>query len=112
MQLTEDIRLVDGIRGANAYLVSTPDGAMLVDSGLPGSNQRLLRALAEPPAARLRYLVLTHADPDHVGGAAAVRDATGASLAIGEGDAPALAGEMPSRPLKGALGLLSRPSAW
>ena len=38
MQVTEDIRLVDGIRGANAYLVSTPDGAMLVDSGLPGAG--------------------------------------------------------------------------
>lgn len=108
MQITEDIELVEGIRGANVYVISSDDGAILVDSGLPGSGATLVRHLGERPSLKLRYLVLTHADPDHIGGAAAVKRATGAIVAIGREDAPALAGERPSKALKGPLGLLFR----
>ena len=108
MQITEDIEMVEGARGANAYLISSEDGAILVDSGLPGSGARLLRYLSERPAMKLRYVVLTHADPDHIGGAAAVKKATGAIVAIGREDAPALAGEKPSKALTGPLGLFFR----
>lgn len=105
MQISKDIELVEGARGANAYLISGNDGAILVDCGLPGSGARLLRYLSERPAVKLKYLVLTHADPDHIGGAAAVKRATGAIVAIGREDAPALAGKKPSKVLKGPLGL-------
>jgi len=57
---------------------------------------------------KLKYLVLTHADFDHTGGAAAIKTATGAIVAIGADDAPALAGEKPSKALKGPLGLFFR----
>ena len=108
MQITDDIELVEGARGANVYLISSDDGAILVDSGLPGSGARLLRSLSERPAVKLKYLVLTHADFDHTGGAAAIKTATGAIVAIGADDAPALAGEKPSKDVKGLLGLLLR----
>ena len=108
MQITEDIELVGGTRGANVYLVSSQDGAILVDSGMPGSAATLVRYLSERPAVKLRYIVLTHADPDHIGGAAAVKRATGATVAIARDDAPALAGERPNKALKGPLGPLFR----
>ena len=108
MQITEDIQLVETIRGANVYLISTEDGSILVDSGLPGSGAKLLRYLEERPDERLKYLILTHADLDHVGGAAVIKRATGATVAIGEEDAPALAGEVPSKALRGPMGLLFR----
>jgi glyoxylase-like metal-dependent hydrolase (beta-lactamase superfamily II) len=108
LQITEDIEQVGGARGANVYLISSEDGAILVDSGLPGSGAALVRYLSERPALKLRYIVLTHADPDHIGGTAAVKRATAAIVAIGREDAPALAGEKPSKALKGPLGLLFR----
>ena len=108
MQITADIQLVEGPRGANVYLISSEDGAILVDSGLPGSGATLVRYLGERSAVKLKYLVLTHADFDHTGGAAAIKKATGATVAIGADDAPALAGEKPSKDVKGPLGLLFR----
>ena len=108
MQITEDIHLIETVRGANVYLISGKDGSILVDSGMPGSGATLLRYLEERPAESVKYLILTHADMDHIGGAAALKKATGATVAIGEGDAAALAGERPSKPLSGPLGLLFR----
>src|SRR3954447_230323 len=68
----------------NAYLLDTGDGPVLIDTGFPGDELRILGALAElalPPKG-LRQIVLTHAHPDHVGGAAALRAATGAPIAM------------------------------
>jgi hydroxyacylglutathione hydrolase len=50
-------------------------------------------------ATDLRYIVLTHCDIDHIGSVAALKQLTGAKVAIHELDGPVLAGEQ--RPQKG-----------
>ena len=82
---------------ANSYLVVDSAGALLIDAGLPYSHRRILKALQElglEPAA-LKTVLLTHADRDHVGGAADLRTATGARVLAGalEGEAMASATE-------------------
>ena len=67
VQVHPSIWVVSG--NSNAYLVETPDGAVVIDTGLgPEAKQThaLLRSATDAP---IRKLILTHAHADHVGGA-------------------------------------------
>jgi glyoxylase-like metal-dependent hydrolase (beta-lactamase superfamily II) len=99
------VQRIDGVRGANAWLVATGEGLVLVDTGLPGNARRIvefIETLGHTPR-ELRAIVLTHADPDHSGSAAELRALTGAAVAIHEHDAQVLAGGLTPRRAKGAL---------
>jgi hydroxyacylglutathione hydrolase len=107
MRLAEDVYKVDGVRIANVYLVATPDGLLLVDTGMPGNAKRIVAFIQSlgRQAADLRYIVLTHCDIDHIGSVARLKELTGAQVAIHELDAPVLAGEQP--PQKGGRVMLA-----
>ncbi|MGA2111114.1 MAG: MBL fold metallo-hydrolase [Anaerolineales bacterium] len=108
MQVLPDIFLVDGVRGANCYLVSDEAGMLAVDSGMPGQTNRItdcIRGMGRK-TDDLKWIVLTHADIDHSGSAAQLRQQTGAKLAAHEADAQVLAGKRAGKRPKGMLGLL------
>jgi hydroxyacylglutathione hydrolase len=107
MRLAEDIYKVDGVRIANVYVVPTPDGLMVVDTGMPGSAKRILAFIESlgHRVADLRFIVLTHCDIDHIGSVGRLKELTGAQIAIHEFDAPVLAGER--KPDKGGLVMLA-----
>ncbi len=88
MDLTIDQILV-GRFGVFCYLVteSTTGEAMLVD---PGAEPGRLLGRVRERGARLRWIVCTHAHPDHVGAVARVRSETGASFAIHRKEAKSL----------------------
>ncbi|GAA4866878.1 MBL fold metallo-hydrolase [Pseudonocardia benzenivorans] len=70
----------------------------LVDTGLPGAPKRVLAGLAAigRTPSDVRRIVVTHAHPDHAGGAAALAAATGAPVALhGDDVSFALAGAGP-----------------
>ena len=50
----------------NVFLVQEDDGFTLVDTGLPGSADDILKAASEA-GAEIRRIALTHAHQDHVG---------------------------------------------
>jgi glyoxylase-like metal-dependent hydrolase (beta-lactamase superfamily II) len=97
----------------NAYLLDTGDGPVLIDTGFPGDELRILGALAElaVPPQGLRQIVLTHAHPDHVGGGAALRAATGAPIAMHPLDAELVGKGSTGRPLEPAPGFAGRVPA-
>lgn len=74
----------------NSFLLAGDDGTLtLVDAGLKGAQRRLLAALAGLGRAPgdITHLLFTHAHGDHAGGAAAVVDATGATVWAHDRDA-------------------------
>ena len=81
-----------GWLSSNNILLRDPDGCTLIDSCyVTHAEQTVLllrQALAGAPLLRL---INTHCHSDHMGGNAAVQRAFGCSIAIPEGEAPAIA---------------------
>lgn len=96
--------------GVNAYLI-THDGMTLVDTGSPGDGPRILDALAELGYSPqdLTHILITHHHPDHSGGLAMLKQATGAKVMAHVEDAGLIEKGIGKRPaLKPAPGLLNR----
>ena len=74
------------------YLITTPKGHILINTGIPGSDTMIRRHVETLGLkyADIKILLTTQAHSDHVGGMAAVKKATGAQLMIEEKDAPLL----------------------
>jgi glyoxylase-like metal-dependent hydrolase (beta-lactamase superfamily II) len=85
----------------NGFILRDDDGQVtLVDMGVKQSGPKVLAALAAIGSgpSDVTRLLLTHAHPDHAGGAAHVAKATGRDFGIHEADAPyAEAGASPPR---------------
>jgi metallo-beta-lactamase class B len=72
-----------GTEGLSAVLVKTPQGAVLIDGGLPQAAKMLLERMQElgVEPGGLKYILYSHAHADHVGPLAAVKRVTGAQVA-------------------------------
>lgn len=108
------IRLVRDF--VNGFAFRDEDGQVtLLDMGIARSGPKVLAALEQIGSGRedVTRLLLTHAHPDHAGGAAHVAEATGRSFEIHEDDADyARTGTGPPRDPSLRLGrLLDRISA-
>ncbi|MGQ3015751.1 subclass B3 metallo-beta-lactamase [Phenylobacterium sp.] len=70
------------------YLITTPEGHILVDGAMPTSAPLILAAIREVgfDPADVKVILNTHAHFDHTGGLADLKAATGATLAASEGD--------------------------
>ncbi len=73
-----DLYMLPGL--VNVYLLTEPDGYVLIDTGFPKSAEKILKGIKtlgiEPK--QIRHIVVTHAHPDHIGSLAALKKATGA----------------------------------
>lgn len=74
------------------YLVPAGDGCVLVDTGTPGSEQRIFAAMAKHGVApeAIRLIFLTHAHGDHMGSARAIAERTRAPVLASRREAPAI----------------------
>jgi hydroxyacylglutathione hydrolase len=108
MEITTGIHQIKGVRGANCYLVITGSNMLLIDTGMPGNGRKIvnyIKALGKEPS-NLDYIILTHADIDHIGSAAEMKTLTGAKLVIHSSDAPVLSGKSSFKTVKGPHGVL------
>lgn len=91
----------------NAFLLESSDGLALIDTGYPGDSEKMLQAVREigKQPRDVRHIILTHAHPDHIGGFAVLKQATGAVAYIHPSDAAIATTGAGFRPLKPAPGL-------
>lgn len=93
----------------NAFLLDAPDGCALIDTGFLGSADKILhavRALGKQPGD-IKHILLTHAHPDHLGSAGALKQATHAQTYMHALDAPIAQAGTEFRPLTPAPGLVN-----
>jgi hydroxyacylglutathione hydrolase len=106
VRINENAYLFEKIKGANSYLFISDNGEMsIIDAGMPGNAIKILGQIAELDISleKIKYIILTHADIDHMGSVADLKNATGALVAIHEKEVPYLLGEKKKK-LKGIIG--------
>jgi glyoxylase-like metal-dependent hydrolase (beta-lactamase superfamily II) len=71
---------------ANAYLIKTEKGYILVDAGMPGELEKIEEFLAENNAALkdIQLIIITHVHYDHVGSLSALKEKTDAEVLVHE----------------------------
>lgn len=92
----------------NAFLIDTNDDLTLIDTGIPGSEQKILQAvqaLGKQPS-EINQILVSHCHPDHAGGLAALKTKTDAPAYMHPLDAAMVSQGNGMRPLTPAPGLL------
>ena len=88
-QIADNLYYV-GSKGLANYLITTPQGHILINSDLP-ANVPLIEASVEHLGfkfADVKILLISHAHWDHDAGSAAIKAATGATYMVMDGDVP------------------------
>ncbi len=90
----------------NAFAVHGEGGTVLVDTGMRGSEDAIIEKLLKEGIApeEIKLILITHAHADHFGSAAALRERTGAPVAMHKADAGTL--EDGNAPMPHAFGIL------
>ncbi len=96
----------------NAFLLTFAGGAVLVDTGLPGSETKIEKGLANVGLclADLKLIVVTHGHIDHAGSARRLQKLSGAPIVLHEGDLPYCRGQSPILKPSGFFGRLFKLS--
>jgi metallo-beta-lactamase class B len=96
---TEPFKIIDnvyyvGTAGLSSFLITSPNGHVLIDTGLPEATP-IIKANIDKLGFKLtdiKYLLNTHAHLDHTGGLAELKKDTGAVMVASAADKPLLEG--------------------
>jgi len=82
-----------GATGVTAFLLTGPEGHVLIDGGYPETAPLIIASMAKLgfDIGDVKVLLNSHAHFDHAGGLRALQEASGAELWISEGDADIIA---------------------
>src|SRR3990170_1337938 len=97
MEITPGVHSIDSLGTGRAYLAVEADRLTLIDTGLRGSAERVLRAVEAVgrKAQDVRQIVITHHHSDHTGSLAELVERPGALVMVPALDAPGVRGERP-----------------
>jgi glyoxylase-like metal-dependent hydrolase (beta-lactamase superfamily II) len=107
VRIKAGVYILGSLEPSAAYAVETPEGVVLVDSGLRSDASLLKSQLASVGLdwRQIRAILLTHAHGDHTGGAERLRAETGAKVYAGEGDAAVIRAGGPHEAIFSAFSL-------
>ena len=105
MKITDNIHLIPNVQ-ANSYLITEPDGLTIIDTGMPFSKKQTLRYITSlgHSAEKVKRIIVTHADLDHYGCLAALKEASGARTYASQAEAEAMARGGSTRPVYRDIG--------
>jgi metallo-beta-lactamase class B len=96
---TEPFKIIDnvyyvGTDGLASYLITSPQGHILVDTVMPEATSQIKASIEKLgfKVTDIKYLLNTHAHIDHTGGFAELKQLSGAQMVAGEADKPLLEG--------------------
>lgn len=108
-QLADDLWMIPGV--VNVYILEIQGNLAILDAGFPGRAPKILaavRAIGKTPSD-VKHLLLSHCHPDHIGSAAALQRATGATVWAHPLDAPRMEAGLTMRdPMYASPGLRNR----
>lgn len=99
-KIIEGIYQVEGVN-CNVYLVEDGDTLILIDTGLPRSVKKIIKAIEElgRKPNDVSTIVITHFHIDHVGSLKKMKVLTGAKVAVHKADADYVSGKQsPPKP--------------
>lgn len=96
---TEPFKIIDnihyvGTEGLAVYLIATPAGHILIDTGVPEVTGQIRDNIQKLgfKIIDIKYILNTQAHLDHTGGFAELKKESGAQLVVGERDKPLVEG--------------------
>ena len=89
-EVVPQVYLMEGLRGANAYLLTSGGELTLIDGGLPGDADRIAEQILDSDHAlsELRTIVVTHTHGDHAGGVPELARRSGADVVAHRDEVP------------------------
>jgi len=105
MQIIDNIHVIPNVQ-ANSFLIVEPDGLTIIDTGMPFSEKQTLKYIASLgwSPEEIKRILITHADLDHYGCLAALKEASGARTYASQPEAEAMARGGSSRPVNRYVG--------
>ena len=97
MEIVPGVHTIDSLGMGRAYLIIDADRVTIVDTGLKGSAEKVLRAVeaAGRKSQDVGQIVITHHHGDHVGSLADLVERTDAQVMVHALDAPIVRGDQP-----------------
>jgi glyoxylase-like metal-dependent hydrolase (beta-lactamase superfamily II) len=95
--LTDKVYLLEGLKGANSYLLDSSDELTLIDTGSAGDAGVIRDQIQQAGFSlnRLKLIILTHCHADHAGGAARLQAWSQARIAAHAAETAYLEGQQP-----------------
>lgn len=93
-QITDEVYLLESTKGAYSYLIKAEEW-ILIDTHFSFAKQALLKELRDNQIElkKIRHIILTHGDMDHMGNVGVLQQLTGATVWAGSKEIPYIMGQ-------------------